>query len=213
MGMELNIAGDIQLDMSGLVHAEEWLSVQQAKDHLLNEGLPRNERTVRRYCMRGDLDCRKTENALHQPQYFINKASVETYIAQQKTLMAAGSGNAGHARTVPEDAGQLFESSVTQHRGDHSEHLSGQSRVVPDRAGYNRTAPAGEFVDQLQARLKDKDEEILFLRSELLHRRTTDSALHDVIAAFRANAEAQRIAAAPAPRDEGQGTTSYQSSM
>lgn len=53
------------------------------------------------------------------------------------------------------------------------------------------------MVDQLEARIKDKDTEIAFLRGELLHRRATDTALHDVIAAFRANAEAHRLNAAP----------------
>ena len=73
-------------------------------------------------------------------------------------------------------------------------------------------SPRGDLVDQLQARLEDKDAEISFLRDELMHRRTTDSALHDVILAFRANAEAQRIAAAP-NQSEGQGTTHRESPM
>ena len=83
---------------------------------------------------------------------------------------------------------------------------AGSVRSQPGQSGQGRVSPRGDLVDQLQARLEDKDAEISFLRGELMHRRTTDTALHDVILAFRANAEAQRLAAAPSQPD-GQGTT------
>jgi ABC-type molybdate transport system substrate-binding protein len=87
-----------------------------------------------------------------------------------------------------------------------AQNLSGDDRTLPDESGLSRTVNNGVLADQLEQRLHDKDEEIAFLRGELLHRRTTDSALHDVIAAFRANAETQRIAASNNSSD-GQGTS------
>lgn len=187
--------------------------------------------------MRGDLECQKTENALHQPQYFISKASVETYIEQQLTLLAGRPDPSGQSHAEPDMSGQSLKGKIasdvvvfgpdrTGHvRSDqdvsdivaakdesdeaHFSHasLSGHVQTNPDRTGHDRTeahgtwrtpdVSGGAIVDQLEARIKDKDEEIAFLRSELLHRRTTDTALHDVIAAFRTNAETQRLAAAP----------------
>ena len=186
-----------------------WISVGEASHLFSLAYMPRNNRTIRRYCERGDLECRKTENALHQPQYFIDPDSVETYIAQQKTMMSAAPGLPGSVRAVPDESRLDFASDGSGGQDDLAAIASGPARSQPGQSGQGRVSPRGDLVDQLQARLEDKDEEIAFLRGELLHRRTTDTALHDVIAAFRANAEAQRLAAAPSP--EGQGTTHHQS--
>ena len=185
-----------------------WVTITDVSRLLHDAGIARNKRSIRRYCERGDLDCRKTENALHQPQYFIDAASVEIYIAQQKTLMAASPDVPGLDRAEPEESGhdhvEAFESSGAIVPAFDS----GHDRTSPDQAGLRRSAGGEEVFVELRARLEDKDAEIAFLRGELLHRRTTDTALHDVIAAFRANAEAQRLAAAPV-RD-GQGTSGEQ---
>ena len=71
----------------------DWITVQDASLLFSEAGLPRNKRTIRRYCERGDLKCRKTENALHSHKYFIVRESVETYIAQQKTLVDSWAGS------------------------------------------------------------------------------------------------------------------------
>lgn len=186
-------------------HTDIWISVPQAALLLFEAGLPRNKRTIRRYCERGDLECRKTENAMHQPQYFIDPKSVEVYIAQQKSLMTASRDQSGQVRATPGDAGLEYPAEVGAGVADLGAVFAGSVRSQPGPSGQGQISLRGDLVDQLQARLEDKDAEIGFLRSELLHRRTTDTALHDVIAAFRANAEAQRLAAAPSP--EGQGTT------
>ena len=175
----------------------QWIAVTDVADLFAEAKMPRNSRTIRRYCVRGDLECQKTENALHQPQYFISKASVETYIEQQRTLLAGRPDVSGQAQPEPDISGQVpVENAEALGLPDHADR-SGQVRTEPGLTGTVRTAGNTVVVEQLEARIKDKDAEIEFLRSELLHRRTTDSALHDVIAAFRANAESQRLAAAP----------------
>ena len=183
-----------------------WISVPEVARRLSEAGLPRNKRTIRRYCERGDLECRKTENALHQPQYFIDPNSVEVYIAQQKSLMTASPDQSGLVRSAPDDAGLDYSAVGGASQSDLDAMSTGLVRPQPGPSGQSRMNPRGDLVDQLQARLEDKDAEIIFLRGELMHRRTTDTALHDVILAFRANAEAQRLAAAP-NHSEGQGTT------
>ena len=182
-----------------------WISVPDVAQRLSTAGLPRNKRTIRRYCERGDLECRKTENALHQPQYFIDPRSVEVYIAQQKSLMTTSPDQSGLVRSAPNETGLEYQGEGGGGQADFVAMSTGSVRSQPGPSGQNRISPRGDLVDQLQARLEDKDAEINFLRGELMHRRTTDTALHDVILAFRANAEAQRLAAAPNP--EGQGTT------
>ena len=196
-------------DMPGqlLIRLEPvWIGVPDAAVVLANAGLPRNKRTIRRYCERGDLECRKTENALHQPQYFIDPNSVEVYIAQQKSLMTASPDQSGLVRSAPDEAGLEYPTEGVADQADLAAMSAGSARSQPGPSGQSRMSPRGDLVDQLQARLEDKDAEISFLRGELMHRRTTDTALHDVILAFRANAEAQRLAAAPS-QPEGQGTT------
>ncbi len=169
-------------------------------------GLPRNKRSIRRYCERGDLECKKTENVLHQPQYFIDAASVVAYIEQQRTLMTPSMDASGAVLTEPDNAGHDHGLDDSGQNIADAQNLSGDDRTLPDTSGQSRTINNGVLADQLEQRLHDKDEEIAFLRSELLHRRTTDSALHDVIAAFRANAETQRIAASQNGND-AQGTS------
>ena len=196
-------------DPSGLAPLDvqrAWVSVPEVARRLSEAGLPRNKRTIRRYCERGDLECRKTENALHQPQYFIDPKSVEVYIAQQKSLMTASPDQSGLVRSAPDDAGLDYPAEGGEVQADLGAMSAGLARSQPGPSGQGRVSPRGDLVDQLQARIEDKDAEINFLREELKHRRTTDTALHDVILAFRANAEAQRLAAAPSQPD-GQGTT------
>jgi hypothetical protein len=186
--------------------AVHWITVQDASLLFTDAGLPRNKRSIRRYCERGDLECKKTENALHQPQYFIDAASVEAYIGQQRTLMASVTDASGVVLTEPDSAGLDHGLDVGGQDGEDRQILSGDDRTAPGVSGLGRTINNGVLADQLEQRLRDKDEEIAFLRGELLHRRTTDTALHDVIAAFRANAETQRIAASQNGTD-GQGTS------
>ena len=186
--------------------AINWITVQDASLLFAEASLPRNKRSIRRYCERGDLDCKKTENALHQPQYFIDAASVVAYIEQQRTLMTSSADASGAVLTEPDNAGRARGLDDGEQDIADAQNLSGDDRTLPDTSGRSRTINNGVLADQLEQRLHDKDEEIAFLRGELLHRRTTDSALHDVIAAFRANAETQRIAASN-NSSEGQGTS------
>ena len=47
-----------------------------------------------------------------------------------------------------------------------------------------------------KAQLRDEDDKIVFLHSELLHRRTADTALRAIISAFQANTDRQELSVA-----------------
>ena len=209
LGMQDYNVGEQLPDVSSQQVPEQiihWITVQDASLLFTEAGLARNKRSIRRYCERGDLECKKTENALHQPQYFIDAASVAAYIEQQRTLMSSSADASGAVLTEPDNAGHDHGLDAGGQDIADTQNQSGGDRTLPDTSGQSRTNNNGVLADQLEQRLHDKDEEIAFLRGELLHRRTTDTALHDVIAAFRANAETQRIAASQNGSD-GQGTT------
>ena len=129
----------------------------EAARQLVAAGLPRNKRTIRRYCERGDLDCRKTENALHQPQYFIDPKSVETYIAQQRTLLSSHPVASGLVRAEPD------ETEASPHTADavpvamNNRDTSEPDRTEPVVPGHTRSAANPELLQQLAARLEDKD--------------------------------------------------------
>lgn len=57
--------------------------------------MPRNKRTIRCKCELGNVECRKTENTLYWPRYFVDPSSVADYIEQQRSLLGAAniSGN------------------------------------------------------------------------------------------------------------------------
>lgn len=86
-------------DMSG------HLTIDEARAVLFNHGITRNERSVRRYCSRGDLICTKIDTVNGQRQYVINRPSLDIYITQQLQLLDTSTrtlpASAGRVRTVP----------------------------------------------------------------------------------------------------------------
>ena len=136
-------------DLPGLKFPEPntvRISVSEVARLLSEAGLPRNKRTIRRYCERGDLECRKTENALHQPQYFIDPKSVEVYIAQQKSLMTASPDQSGLVRSATDEAG-------LEHQ---SESGDGQVELGAMSAGSVRSLPGPSFITAKTSRRKSR---------------------------------------------------------
>ena len=74
---------------NGVANSSYTFTVSEAAAIFSQANIPRNKRSIRRYCDRGDLDCKKSENANHIPQYFIDPNSIDTYIEQQKQLLMA----------------------------------------------------------------------------------------------------------------------------
>jgi hypothetical protein len=80
-------------DMSGHV------TVDMAMLVFLGEGLPRNKRSIRRYCERGDIECTKVDTENGQ-RYMLDEQSLMRFIEQQKQIYTT----AGSERTEADSA-------------------------------------------------------------------------------------------------------------
>lgn len=135
---------------------KHWISVPQASQLVAEAGLPRNKRTVRRYCERGELECLKTENALHQPQYFIDPESIREYIAQQKTLPSHRLDTSGQDRFEPGSPGTTPIDAAA----------AGHGQGQPAKPGHDRPGPAAQagalqkHVDFLEKQISEKDAQL-----------------------------------------------------
>ena len=135
-------------------------------------GLPRSLRTLQRYCGNGTLDCVK-EATETGDTYFVHWRSVDPAITALKQLHAAKDRDR-QTTTGPDVTMPVVESvqprpaSVDDGRRptgsdtDTTIPSSDMATSQPDMSGY---------VAQLEKRLDEKDEEIDFLREELVDRR------------------------------------------
>ena len=135
-------------------------------------GLPRSMRTLQRYCANGTLDSVK-EATETGDTYFVREHSIATAITALKQLHDAKD-RPRHAATervmtapvAPDEAAQDLDDTdglrPTLSVDDAEERPERQPPTRADTSGY---------VAQLEERLVEKDEEIAFLREELIDRR------------------------------------------
>lgn len=135
-------------------------------------GLPRSMRTLQRYCMNGTLDCVK-EATDTGDTYFVSESSIERAIVSLRQLHEAKSGYR-HAATERAMSGHDARSDEPSSSGDDDGHgptqLDRDAKETPARQAATGGDMAGH-VAQLEQRLEEKDEEIAFLREELIDRR------------------------------------------
>ena len=135
-------------------------------------GLPRSMRTLQRYCANGTLECVK-EATDTGDTYFVVEQSIGTAITALKQLHEAKD-RPRHAATNRAVTGHVIHDQASQIDGD----TDGPRPTAPadDTQGtWQRQPTSGtdvsRHVAQLEARLEEKDEEIEFLREELIDRR------------------------------------------
>ena len=135
-------------------------------------GLPRSMRTLQRYCAAGTLRCIK-EATETGDTYFVVEQSIDTAITALKQLHEAKDRprHAAIERAVSPHVGQ---DQAPQKQIDTVGHRPAAS--VDDAQEPPQRQPASgtdmsRYVAQLEARLDEKDEEIEFLREELIDRR------------------------------------------
>ena len=131
---------DTRPDTSG-----DWVTIKEAALTFADHGLPRNERSVRRYCKRGDIECHKTENQQHQPQWWISQPSLMLFIEQELSLP-------GQDRLEPVVSGSGQLEIAKPGSTDDAMDISGDSRTEPE--------PPDKYLAQLESENK-------LLRSQL----------------------------------------------
>lgn len=101
---------------------EPWLTIKAASLLFTEQGLTRPERSVRRYCAKGKLDCRQIENDNRQFEYRVRRASLIDFVKEHKTLAATS----GRGRTSPDRAGhgRNVEQGRTDGSGEGAPRLS-----------------------------------------------------------------------------------------
>ena len=126
------------------------LSIDEVIELYASAGLPRDRRTIQRYCAAGKLDCRKIEIP-YGDQYMVTPASVDRHIAYIKEVRQAQAGR-GEPRLV-------VASHDEETRHDHNNGGGTTGRGEP-----RSTVANDEFVSRYVTRLEGENE---FLRGQI----------------------------------------------
>ena len=165
-----------------------WLTVSNAVTHCTERGLPRTPKTIRKWAARShlspdnaDISVRRedTENGF---RWSIEATSLDRKIDEELEFEARKSGELGGTGAhVPEPVPAQDTAQILAEPKPNPS--------APVQMGVHETVLVGAVEEELRAQLMHTQEEVLFLRDELKHRRKTDEALGSVIEAFRLNSE------------------------
>lgn len=133
---------------------EYSLSIEDAAALYERAGLPRTLRTIQRYCAKNHLDSHRVETP-YGDKYLITPASVLKHIAYIEEVRPAAAG-----RDEPRPV-------ATKHEDERSVSEE-QQQPATGRDEQRPAATDAEYVAQLEMRIGEKDNEIVFLRSEMV---------------------------------------------
>jgi hypothetical protein len=130
------------------------LTIEEAALRYEHAGHPRTDRSIQRYCAKGHLVCRRIETSFGD-KYLITPASVTTHIAYIEEVRPVAT-----SRDVP----RLVATDVAAEQR-HDEPRQ-EPPTTPDLS--RPVATDDRYLQQLEMRLGEKDNEIGFLRSEVV---------------------------------------------
>ena len=130
--------------------SEYSLSVEDAAERYDQAGFPRTLRAIQRYCVKGDLDCRRMETPYGE-RYMITPTSVSRHIAYIEEVRPVA--------TVRDLSRQV----ATDPASRPALEVAPETSTSDDKS---RQVAAG-LIEQLEKRMGEKDGEIQFLRSEV----------------------------------------------
>jgi len=136
------------------------LTIEDALERYARAGLPRTPRSVQRYCAKGDLDSRRIETPFGE-KYLISAASIDKHIAYIEEVRQVGTG-----RDVPRQGATAH----IEPAGDTAISQTATRTDMPRQGTTSGDMPrhaATDYVEQLEKRISEKDNEIVFLRSEV----------------------------------------------
>ncbi len=128
------------------------LTIEETADRYAQAGFPRPTRRLQKYCARGDLECRKVDTEFGE-RYLITPESVDRHIAYIAETASA--------------SGRVPTRSAAPERAPEEDLILEQRPSAPLDALARPAAPEDRYVQQLETRLIEKDDEIRFLRSEV----------------------------------------------
>ena len=168
-----------------------WLTVSEAVLRCIDLGLPRTPKTIRKWAARShlapenaDISVRRedTENGF---RWSVEATSLDRKIYEELEFEARKSSE--QERTSANISKPVPLRNSAENLSEPAPNLS-----EPVLTGDHAKGTVKGVEDELRAQLKHTQEEVLFLRDELKHRRKTDEALGSVIEAFRLNSETSK---------------------
>lgn len=161
------------LPQSDMLHEQASLvTLDVVSRRFIAAGLPRSTRTLQRYCANGTLECVK-EATDTGDTYFVAEWSIETAITALHQLHDAKKDlrHGATERAVSHaDAPEIQPSIDIDPVGPSPTPSDDGAQQEPERPGASEP-DVSRHVAQLEQRLDEKDEEIAFLREELIDRR------------------------------------------
>jgi len=151
---------------------EYSLTVEEAAERYAGADLPRDRRTIQRYCAKGSLDCHRIEIPYGE-KYLITPASVATHIAYIKEVRQAVAGRDEPRQVAQELPPSNDDDTASTSRGeprrvaaiDNQETASQHEReTTTGRDEPRPVAAESEFVSRYVARLEGENE---FLRGQI----------------------------------------------
>jgi len=209
---------------------QEWLSVEQAVVYCAELGLTRTPKTIRKWAERssglpdGDVLARK-EDTPWGYRWQIEKASLTRKVEEEIELRGANPSELVHAGSASQTLPESEKIAVTnnEQHANHAEpvrtsaevfepeamHATGKNAREPSAHQFEQVQTTSEIetvLDEVRARMSDKDREIEFLRGQLADAQTeigkraasTDEALKTidrVVRSFEMQAEANKALA------------------
>lgn len=152
--------------------SSQMLPLDAVSARFIAAGLPRSMRSLQRYCNNGTFDCVK-EATQTGDAFFVHEHSVKTAIAALKQLHDTknhhrqDTTDRAVSRHVADRVEPLHEEDAERHRPTMSDTVGAQTTDNEEVSKRDTS----DYVAQLQARLTEKNEEIDFLREELIDRR------------------------------------------
>jgi hypothetical protein len=130
--------------------SEYSLSIEEVGDLYAKAGLPRDLRTIQRYCRRARLDARLVEFPYGE-KYLITPTSVERHIAFPKELNLAAA-----------DRGEPLPAPAIQ-----AEEIPQPTEDRPAATSTDRPRPVAANDDAMSRHVAGLEEQVAFLRSEI----------------------------------------------
>jgi len=134
------------------------LTIDEASELFADAGVPRNPRSIRRFCQKKELDCISIETPTSR-RYLISRSSVEKLIVEKQQALRFSDAHRSPA-------------------------MAGHNRLDPDVSGYNRTEPNTRAAAQ-QAADDESAETIKRLEDETMNLRIDNRAKEHVITLMR----------------------------